>query len=259
MKQRRVAMFALTCACTGMLAISTTRSIQAFDDDNDNGFRAVPEVFVGQAGDCGAGTAAGSRIVTSAWLGGMGLPDNGGLNTSVADVLLGNPNRNDPHRGLLLSKNGPTADCSAAGATIQGVRGLVVTPTFQLGFDFRNGSHCGAGAPRYNVVAAPPTGPQTFHFVGGCANGVRTPANQDPLQWSTVVFTAAQALPPILPGSRIVSIELIFDEGTDAPSVPDDPNGIGLAVVDNLNINGRLIRSGEGIADGPNRGSSGGQ
>src|SRR4051812_4619263 len=123
MKQRRVAMFALTCACTGMLAISTTRSIQAFDDDNDNGFRAVPEVFVGQAGDCGAGTAAGSRIVTSAWLGGMGLPDNGGLNTSVADVLLGNPNRNDPHRGLLLSKNGPTADCSAAGATIQGVRG----------------------------------------------------------------------------------------------------------------------------------------
>ena len=37
-------------------------------------------------------------------------------------------------------------------------------------------------------------------------------------------------------GSRIVSIELIFDEGTDTMSVPDDPNGVGLAVVDNLNI-----------------------
>src|SRR2546425_8219377 len=39
--------------------------------------RAVPFVFIGKADDCGAGTF-GSHIVTSAWLGGMGLPDNGG-------------------------------------------------------------------------------------------------------------------------------------------------------------------------------------
>lgn len=66
-------------------------------------------------------------------------------------------------------------------------------------------------------------------------------------------FTAAQQFPPIVPGSRIVSIELIFDEGTDSLSVPDDPNGVGLAVVDNLDIDGTLIGSGEGVADGTNR------
>jgi hypothetical protein len=249
MKHTRVATFVVTISCAGLLAAATTRTLRA-SDDNDQRLRAVPEIFVGAAGDCATGYPAGSRIVTSAWLGGMGLPDNGGQNTSALDLAT-NPNTNDPHRGLLLSKNGPTADCSAAGATIQGVRDTLVTATFQLGFDYRNGGHCGAGAPRYNVVAKPPTGPNTFHFVGGCANGVKTPAPQDPLQWTRVVFfTSAQSFPPIPMGSRIVSIELIFDEGTDAVSVPDDPNGVGLAVVDNLNINGRYIRSGSGVADG---------
>jgi hypothetical protein len=50
-----------------------------------------------------------------------------------------------------------------------------------------------------------------------------------------------------------LSIELILDEGTDATSVPDDANGVGLAVLDNLDINGALIDSGKGIADGLDR------
>ncbi|MBW8863189.1 MAG: hypothetical protein JF601_12620, partial [Acidobacteria bacterium] len=48
-----------------------------------------------------------------------------------------------------------------------------------------------------------------------------------------------------------------FDEGTDALSL-QDPNGIGLAVVDNLDINGQLITTGRGIADGPDNGEGGG-
>jgi len=244
-------MFAI--AIIGAAALTFGSTVRAFDDDNGR-LRAIPEIFVGAAGDCDAASPAGSRIVTSAWLGGMGLPDNSGTNTPLD---LENTNKNDPHRGLLLSKNGPTADCSAAGATIQGVRGMDVTATFELGFDYRNGGHCGAGAPRYNVVAKPPVGPNTFHFVGGCANGVKTPAPQDPLQWTRVRFSNAQAFPPLVVGSEIVSIELIFDEGTDASSAPDDPNGVGLAVVDNLDINGALIRGGSGVADGTNRGGDG--
>src|SRR6185312_4887935 len=52
------------------------------DDDHGRGprLKADPFVFVGRAGDCGAGFAAGSNIVTAAWLGGMGLPDNAGQN-----------------------------------------------------------------------------------------------------------------------------------------------------------------------------------
>jgi len=196
--------------------------------DEGRGLEAVPFEFVGKAGDCGA--AAGSRIVTAAWLKGMGLPDTD------------DPNKKDHHSGLLLSKNGPTADCSAAGASIKGVKGMTVSETFEVGFDYRNGGHCGAGAPRFNVT----TRAGTFHFVGGCANDhAPTPAPQDPLEWTRVRFQTSdptESFPPIPPGSVIDSISLIFDEGTEVPTV-QDPNGVGLSVVDNIFINGQVIRS----------------
>src|SRR5947199_5438658 len=50
----------------------------ADDDDDNNKLKAVPFAFVGTAAQYG--DPAGARIVTSAWLGGMGLPDNGGRN-----------------------------------------------------------------------------------------------------------------------------------------------------------------------------------
>ena len=52
--------------------------------------------------------------------------------------------------------------------------------------------------------------------------------------------------------AKINSIDIIFDEGTDNP-VAGDPEGIGLAVVDNIDINGRLITQGSGIEDGIDR------
>jgi len=201
-------------------------------DENNKGLSAVPFTFVGTAAECGV---AGSRIVTAAWLGGMGLPDNGGQNGIPAT-------RNDPHSGLLLSKNGLTADCSSSGARIRGVEGMTVDTTFELGFDSRNGGHCGAGAPRFNVTWKLGT-VDGFSFVGGCANGVNTPAPQDPLQWTRSRFTAAQQFPPIPPGAKIVAISILFDEGTDTPTV-QDPMGVGLAVIDNIDINGTLITRG---------------
>ena len=50
--------------------------------------------------DCGTGYPAGRKIVTSQWLNGMGLPDNGTAHPAVASK--------DIHSGLLLSKHGPT-------------------------------------------------------------------------------------------------------------------------------------------------------
>jgi hypothetical protein len=217
-----------------VMTLGVSLPIAARDDDEGHRLRADPFAFVGRAGDCGEvspGVAwpAGSNIVTAAWLGGMGLPDNGGPNSNPLDPR-DNPNKRDPHLGLLLSKNGPTADCSAAGARIRGVRGIVVTPTFELGYDYRDGGHCGAGAPRFNVSYRLPDGSDGFSFVGGCAND-STP-----------------------PGSRIESITLIVDEGTDVPTGPrptsgdlGNPAGIGLTVVDNILIGERLIRAGSGI------------
>ena len=213
--------------------------------DNDHRLRAVPHTFVGTAPGC-APTPPGSHIVTAAWLSGMGLPDNDGPNTNTTPEQ-----RADRRSGLLLSKNGLTTDCSSASAEIKGVRGMEVTATFELGFDYRNGGHCGAGSPRFNVTVRN-AGVETSHFVGGCANDTSpTPAPQDTAQWTRVRFqtaSAAEAFPPLPVGSRIVSIELIVDEGTDSVST-QDPMGVGLSVVDNIFINGKFIRSGNNNRD----------
>jgi hypothetical protein len=118
------------------------------------------------------------------------------------------------------------------------VRGIDVTPTFELGFDYRNGTHCGAGAPRFNVT----TSDGTTHFYG-CAAGAKTPAPQDPAEWTRVRLTIAQGFPPLLPGDSIREISIIYDEGTDTPGV-EDPRGVGLSVLDNIDVDGDLITRG---------------
>jgi hypothetical protein len=220
----------------GVTATFAGTALADNDHRDGNGLQARPFVFVGKAGDCGP--ARGSNIVTSGWLGGMGLPDDG---TSANSPNPGTAR--DPHFGLLLNKNGPTPDCSSAGATIEGFKpGSTIT---EIGFDYRIGGHCGAGAPRFNIVSTA----GDFYFVGGCANVPTTPAPQDPAQWGRVRFTSAQffGTPAFAFGvTKVRSIEIILDEGTDTPSV-SDPTGVGLAVIDNIDINGKLITSGHGV------------
>lgn len=241
MRSKRLIAVPVVVAILATLALSmasTARPVNADDGhDNDRGrVQVIPYTFVGNAGDCGTGYPAGSRIVTATWLTGFGLPDNGGPN---AGTMPGDePNKRDPHTGLLLSKNGPTPDCSSADARVTGVSGLTVTTTFELGFDYRDGTHCGAGAPRFNVVTAD----GVDHFFG-CADGTSTPAPQDPTQWMRVRFTAAQGYPPVTAGERVRSIEIVFDEGTDTPTA-QDPNGAGLVNLDNIDINGMIVTSG---------------
>jgi hypothetical protein len=225
----RKTMFAIVVTVLTVLALSSTTRAK----DDDRKLSAVPDTFVGGVGDCGPGYPAGSKIGTSAWLGGMGLPDDGSSPDTPS---------NDPHKGLLLSKNGPTTDCSAAGAVIKGAEGILVTTTFALGFDYRNGGHCGAGAPRFNIM----TDDSVFHFGGGCANGTHSAATQDPAQWTRVRIAgsdAGQMFPPLTPGTHITSLEIIFDEGTDTAN--NDTEGIGLAVIDNIFINDDYITSGD--------------
>jgi hypothetical protein len=200
----------------------------------DTGLQAVPFTFVGTAAQCGG--VAGSRIVTAAWLGGIGLPDNGGPNATTPG---------DPHSGLLLSKNGPTADCSSSGARITGVSGMTVTATTAVGFDYRLGGHCGAGAPRFNI--------DTDHgsFFVGCANAPQSSAPQDPAQWlrtrSVLAACGVECFPgPIPVGARITTISIVFDEGTDTAN--SDTLGVGLAVIDNIYVDGHVIAGGPGRA-----------
>ena len=124
---------------------------------------------------------------------------------------------------------------------------MTVTSTFHVGYDFRNGGHCGAGAPRFNIET------DMGSFFVGCSNALQTPAPQDPTEWtrtSSVLTTCGvECFPgPIPLGAKIKSIDIIFDEGTDTAT--NDTQGVGLAVLDNIDINGKVITRGKGVADG---------
>src|SRR5205085_11289821 len=86
-----------------------------------------------------------TRIISSAWVAHEGLPDAGNAN-----------------HALYMAKLGPTTANAAAFASLDGVNGIMLT---ELGFDVRLDGHCGAGAPRFNVLAT-----DGFHFMGGCSN-----------------------------------------------------------------------------------------
>lgn len=163
--------------------------------DNGASFNVKPGVY--DPGHTG--------IVTAAWVTHQGLPDAGSSD-----------------HALFLQKNGPTAADAAAGADVTGVSGITLT---ELGFDYRNDGHCGAGAPRFNVT----TTDNVTHFFG-CIYGTHTPVNAN---WTRVRFTDANAYPPVTADETVQSIQIVFDEGTDV--------GQGFVYLDNIDINGTMI------------------
>jgi hypothetical protein len=119
-----------------------------------------------------------TRLVAGTWVKGIGCPTNARTATFAGDDLVEGPqytdsacptgDSGDKHvRGLLLAKTGPTANVAAAVAEIKGVRGKTLS---ELGYDIRKpdgasdprGSHCGAGAPRFNIETAD----GGFYFLG---------------------------------------------------------------------------------------------
>ena len=94
-----------------------------------------------------------------------------------------------------------------------------------------------AGAPRFDVI----TSDNVDHFVG-CASPpplqTATGLGFLRLRWTAVQLAAA--FPPILPTDTVKSITIIFDEGQDVA-----PDNFGLAVLDNIDINGTLIGQGD--------------
>jgi hypothetical protein len=166
--------------------------------------------------------------------------DPGNTGTVVAQWVkhLGLPDPDDDGHSnfaLLLSKNTATPTVAAAGAQIRGVMGISL---IELGYDFRSGGHCGAGAPRFNVV----TTDNVLHFIG-CNSPSPTASGALPgfPGWTRLRWTATGGVvpgfPPVLPTQTVQSITIIFDEGTD------QGNSSGMAVIDNIDINGVLIGS----------------
>ena len=202
---------------------------------------------------------AHTYLVQAAWLHGIGCPTNAitavpnSTFTGVAgtapytDMACPDGDSNDQHNeGLLLAKTGPTSNFASATAELINVKGITLT---ELGYDIRKqvatgdpaGSHCGAGAPRFNVV----TTDGTVHFLGcNSPTPLQTPSGAGwiRLRWNAALLAAA--FPPILPGQTVKRIAIVFDEGQDASGGLDQ---FGAAILDNIDVNGVLV--GHGATD----------
>jgi BACON domain-containing protein len=168
-----------------------------------------------------------SGMVTAVWVDRLGMPTS---NQSVT---------HDP--GLVLSKNGTAPAGTMAGSTIRNYTGSLT----ELGYDYRSGGQCTATSPRFIVV----TTDNITHVVGGCSKGAITAA---PVAgWNRVRFNLAetsQTNPAITPGETVSSITLVLDVGPEAGPAAAG----GLAVIDNVNINGTFVTPGSTRTGGDN-------
>jgi hypothetical protein len=213
-------------------------------------------------------------LVQAQWLDGIGCPTNAGVSADgstitshYTDSACATGDSSDSHnQGLLLAKTGPTANFAAAQADITGVKGITLT---ELGYDIRKpgsdtragarGSHCGAGAPRFNVTASDGV---TYDFIG--CNSAATPATSEVdgqgwirLRWGNGTILAFAANGPSagqivnISGIKVSSIQIVFDEGQDT-----SPDLFGLAVLDNVDVNGTLVGRGDnaGANNGKHKG-----
>jgi hypothetical protein len=207
---------------------------------------------------------ANTFLVQAQWLDGIGCPTNAGVSSNGSTITgtyqdtacaAGGDTSDSHNQGLLLAKTGPTTNYASAGADITGVNGITLT---ELGYDIRKpgadtragarGSHCGAGAPRFNVTASDGV---TYDFIG--CNSSATPATSEVdgqgwirLRWGggTILAFAAngQFAGTIvnISGKTVKSMQIVFDEGQDT-----GPDNFGLAVLDNIDVNGTLVGRGD--------------
>lgn len=173
-------------------------------------FTVEPFEFVGTAADCGG--TAGTDTVTAKW-----------------DNTVG-----DPTPSLFLQKLGATSNCAAAGADIvTPLEGGSISSLTELNFEYKNGGHCGAGAPRYNVQVDGNT-----YFLG-CSGGVQTPATT--AGWTHVEFGPAQFAAAGIPlVGTLEDVYIIFDEGTDTP-VGGTIDTAGEVYLDNFSVNNDVV------------------
>ena len=215
-------------------------------------------------------------LVNATWLSGIGCPTDATVrlfNSNSPYNLLPPSKYSDPacltgdssdhsNQGLLMAKTGPTLNDASATAELVGVKGSVLT---ELGYDLRKpgldisdprGSHCGAGAPRFNITLQD----GEFFFLGcsspppttqGAGVGfirLRWGGGGAPLQ-AYLNGNALQTIPAI----AVKSISIVFDEGQDTA-----PDNFGLAVLDNIDVNGTLVGHGVNGVDNSGDNSKGG-
>jgi len=127
-------------------------------------------------------------------------------------------------QGLVLTRNPSAAKSAIAGAVLKGAAGSQLS---RLSFDLRSDSECTAKAPQFVIVT-------TDEVVHKASCGSGTVQSLTVPGWQRVSFdpaNSAQLSPAVTPGMAVKTIALVMDQ----------PVGSGMAVVDNINVNGRYI------------------
>jgi hypothetical protein len=194
-----------------------------------------------------------TNLVEAGWLDGLGCPTGASVAISNATgtgidhfegftdaaCLMGDP-KDKKNEGLLLVKTGPTNNFAAATAELKKVRGITLN---ELGYDIRKsggtvasplGSHCGGGAPRFNISTN-----MGFFFLGCNSVPPAMVANMSNA-WLRLRWGPAElALLGIPPNAVVQRISILFDEGTDTGA-----DFFGAAIIDNVDVNGTLVGHG---------------
>jgi len=182
----------------------------------------------------------GTHLVAAEWKSGIGCPTDATTFDGQTFASYTDPGcstgdvRDRLNLGLLLAKTGPSNNQAQAGANINGVQGKAIT---ELGYDLRKpegtsgarGSHCGQFGPYFHIVLS-----------DGSTRDV--PCFESVPEGAAVNAASAfwQRLRWFFPGGITVSaISIIFNDGQDVP-----PDNFGLAVLDNIDINGTLVGRG---------------
>jgi hypothetical protein len=188
------------------------------------------------------------------WINGMGCPNavathnTNNTNGSFTDPACTNgfDPMDEENAGLLLSKQGPSSTNSEGAANLGGIaKGSTLN---ELGYDIRTinypnsfSSHCGAGAPRFNVTTTAGT------FFVGCRSPMADTFTSDSpgsggwtrLRWGNGTAGSVKDGNGTAINGTIKSISIAFDEGTDI-----GPDYFGAAVLDNIDFNGAVVGRG---------------
>jgi hypothetical protein len=204
---------------------------------------------------------AKTHLVNGAWLSGIGCPTNAkyapypatsATSTYTDPACVTGDSSDKDNEGLLLAKTGPTENNAEPFAELKNLKGVAIS---ELGYDLRKtgstldlrGSTCSVQAPMFQLQ----TKDGTVYYIG-CMSP--PPDVQIPgdgylrLRWG-----GSATLMAYRNGSELVSISgmkfdkvyIVFQDGYGGATA--DQSKFGLAVLDNIDVNGVLV--GEGPTD----------
>lgn len=160
----------------------------------------------------------------AAWVTGQGLPDAGGSS-----------------HALYLAKFCATPVNAAAFGLVDGAAGMTMGSLNNLSWWRKDGGHCGAGAPRWNLTAQSASDNSIYTVFLGCATAQHTPGSGPTAGWTLDSYDAsgisatntAQGGHAIGTGDKILQLTIAFDEGTD--------QGPGFVYLDNVTVNSTVM------------------